>query len=505
MDLLVIDEVYKLQHLPDNDRVLVLNVAYYKLVQKSTKHILLAPFIGGISNIDKLPHKPKFSRTDYSPVVNKVTTYNITQDDDDLRHLMAVEIVKKMRRDESRIIYFPTVTGLSSFCSNKHLDNYNESQGFIAAFVAWIKKEFHKDWYVVKALESGLLVHNGQIPSGIRMYMLNLFNRKNTVFNTLLSTATLLEGVNTTAKHIVITKPSRTGGDTFDAFDFFNLVGRSGRLFEHYLGEAHYIKSSSDPEFIKDDAMKTIEFEITQETDDILIHTGNHEESFEYLEFLSKLNITHEKYLERVGSKFRLETVIDLHNRYSSNMVELLVLLEEMKENEALGRGRLVHLIETIISDKAKRINSFIINKLLNLRRVSISKIVDSTVEVFKISNIDYIINLTLRLKYSYIEHEFYSKILLIIFFLEQDTADRQLISIMEGKLKRNIDLLYYADSRTKRMLKDLGISERDIETIAEIIGEDIEDIFMLKNMLKNEDKLKKRLDFMSKFIIDNL
>ena len=36
----------------------------------------------------------------------------------------------------------------------------------------------------------------------------------------MLCTATLLEGVNTTAKNIIITKPARGAGNAFDAFDF---------------------------------------------------------------------------------------------------------------------------------------------------------------------------------------------------------------------------------------------------------------------------------------------
>ena len=54
IDLLVIDEVYKLDTRGNDDRKLILNFAYYYLVQKSEKHILLAPFISGVDNIDHL-------------------------------------------------------------------------------------------------------------------------------------------------------------------------------------------------------------------------------------------------------------------------------------------------------------------------------------------------------------------------------------------------------------------------------------------------------------------
>ena len=57
---------------------------------------------------------------------------------------------------------------------------------------------------------------------GTRMFQLDYYEQSN-LFNKLLCTSTLLEGVNTTAKNIIITKPSRISnspGDHFSAFDF---------------------------------------------------------------------------------------------------------------------------------------------------------------------------------------------------------------------------------------------------------------------------------------------
>ena len=63
IDLLVIDEVYKLDKRGDDSRKLVLNFAYYYLVQKSEKHILLAPFISGVDNLDQLEKHPVLFRS----------------------------------------------------------------------------------------------------------------------------------------------------------------------------------------------------------------------------------------------------------------------------------------------------------------------------------------------------------------------------------------------------------------------------------------------------------
>ena len=70
IDFLVIDEVYKLQKDMNNERVLILNIAYYNMVKRSKKYVLLAPFISGVENLDRLDDIPKFYATNYSPVVN---------------------------------------------------------------------------------------------------------------------------------------------------------------------------------------------------------------------------------------------------------------------------------------------------------------------------------------------------------------------------------------------------------------------------------------------------
>lgn len=82
IDLLVIDEVYKLETDVRNDRVLVLNMAYYYLSQKSKKYILLAPFIQKIEDIEMLEKSPHFYNTEYSPVVNKVEVIDLLNSND---------------------------------------------------------------------------------------------------------------------------------------------------------------------------------------------------------------------------------------------------------------------------------------------------------------------------------------------------------------------------------------------------------------------------------------
>lgn len=501
IDLLVIDEVYKLKKDEFDDRVLILNLAYYHLVKRAKKHILLAPFIGGVENIETLEKKPKFIKSDYSPVVNLINTYEISSEN--FRFEKTNEILNKIPNFEKKLVYFPSVSNIYKYIKNTSENNkkYNQKKEIIS-FIKWIKKEIHPEWYLVKAMEAGFLIHNGQLPIGIRMFQLDYYNQVNSGYNTLLCTSTLLEGVNTSAKHIIITKPSRKHNENFDAFDFFNLVGRSGRLFEHYLGIAHYIKAPEDPIYNRSEAIKNIEFEITENSSDIDIQLNNFQNNIEYLNFLKEINITHDIYLEKIGSKFRFSTVLSLYLQYLKHKDELLDELEKLNKIEVRGRLYLIKILLKIFLSNNVSLNSNLINNLINKRKLSIKVIVNNTKKFFKTLEIDHIITTTLKLKSSYIEYEFYTKIQIIHFFLESDKIDNELINILDIKIKQNIDYLYYTNSKPKKLLKDLGIYEGDIDKIIKVIGEDFTDTFELRLLLINNIKKFKGLSVISKYII---
>ena len=83
-----------------------------------------------------------------------------------------------------------------------------------------------------------------------------------------------------------------------------------------------------------------------------------------------------------------------------------------------------------------------------------------------------------------YIEHEFYTKVLIIRYFLENDGVKEELINKLNEKVINAIEQLYFSDSIQKKMLMDIGIYERDIEKVIKIIGNNFEDEIELKNKL---------------------
>ncbi|MTV50630.1 DEAD/DEAH box helicase [Heliobacillus mobilis] len=510
IDLLVIDEVYKLQKDEMNDRVLILNLAYYNMVKKSIKYILLAPFISGVKNLDQLEDTPKFYNTNFSPVVNKVITYDIIDDDD--RIIYTDKILEKIPENENTLIYFPTVVEINNFIENTTvLVNKKDLQAnnILTDFVNWARTEIHEEWSLLKAIENGYLVHHGQLPLGIRMLQLDLFNHGNNMYNKMICTSTLLEGVNTNAKHIIITKPARgynTGN--FDAFDFYNLVGRTGRLYQHYLGLAHYIKGPRDPNFTKDEALKSIQFELTDDSIDIGINCNDYAKYPEFVNFLSTLKTDYETYKREVAAKCRFRTVLQLYNNYKKYRTELLSELHlQLNSNNRskLGIIRCLYLIITGGKGYKFSLLTFIINKLTYLKRMSIREIIEDTKLYYSKENINNLIGTTIRLKTSYIEYEFYNKISVIRFFMECESIDGRYIDIIHDKLLKNIEIIYYVKSPSKKMLKDMGIYDGDIDNIIRVIGDKYESISELQKAIKINIARLGHLSIISRYVINNL
>ena len=509
IDFLVIDEVYKLQKDESDDRVLILNLAYYNLVAISRKYVLLAPFIKGVENLDKLDDTPVFYGINYSPVVNEVVTYPIIDEKDRINK--AKQLLEKI--EGNTLIYFPTVTELNNFIAqiNEPYTTNEDTNPILDEFVTWAKSEIHEKWSVLYAMERGYLVHHGQLPLGIRMLELDLFNNEqDNFYQRMLCTATLLEGVNTTAKNIVITKPARGSGNEFDAFDFYNLVGRTGRLFQHYLGKAYYIKGLKDREYAKKEALKSIEFELTTNSIDIdiNINNGDYKKHKVFIDFLEELNIDYETYKREIASKCRFSTVLFLYERYSTKKHNLIDEIYQQLKNDTKSKLELIRRLYEIVSEKKQwsmKFETFIINRLTYLTkpRPNIKSVVDATMEYYGNRGIDNVIKTTISLKNSYIEYEFYKRIQVILFFMKCEHIDEKLINVVHNKLLRNIEILYYINSPERKMLKDMGVYDGDIETIITFIKDDFETVEDLRGRIQNNRQLLNYVSIVSRYVLE--
>lgn len=100
-------------------------------------------------------------------------------------------------------------------------------------FVDHLEKTYSPDWIILKALKNGIGIHHGLVPKYIQKEIIELFNRG--ILYYLISTTTITEGVNTSAKNIIITS-NKKGRKDLKTFDARNIAGRAGRFLQHFSG-----------------------------------------------------------------------------------------------------------------------------------------------------------------------------------------------------------------------------------------------------------------------------
>ena len=149
-----------------------------------------------------------------------------------------VEIIKTLLADNENVIVYcktkPMTESVAelllSSCDMPVIENER-----LTIFVEHLKHLFKKsdEWIVTRAIERGIGVHHGLVPKYIQKELIDLFNQG--ILKVLAVTTTVTEGVNTTAKNVVIT--SRWKGDKeLKPFDALNIEGRAGRFLKHYSG-----------------------------------------------------------------------------------------------------------------------------------------------------------------------------------------------------------------------------------------------------------------------------
>lgn len=112
-------------------------------------------------------------------------------------------------------------------------------------FAQWLRDNYHPQWVLPDLLKDGLAVHHGALPRSVAYHILRLFNEGAIRF--LLCTSTIIEGVNTSAKSIII-YDNKIATKKFDQFTFNNIKGRAGRMFKHFVGHVYVLHQEPEPE-----------------------------------------------------------------------------------------------------------------------------------------------------------------------------------------------------------------------------------------------------------------
>ncbi|WP_419173419.1 DEAD/DEAH box helicase [Halobacteriovorax sp.] len=248
IDLLIIDEFYKLSSRRDDGRSDSLNNSFrYILNQFSPQFYLLGPNIENISEGFAEKYNAVFYKTNYSLVAcDEIDIYKQHKGKFGERGEKKIYKEKVLfdllyeQRDQNTIIYCssPARARYLSTRYYQHLINKNiEVRNENLPILDWIKTYVSSSWSLINCLKFGIGVHDGALQKHITTTVIDHFNKG--LLNTLFCTATIIEGVNTTAKNVVFFDKKKGLNTPVDFFDYSNIKGRAGRLMEHYIGNIY--------------------------------------------------------------------------------------------------------------------------------------------------------------------------------------------------------------------------------------------------------------------------
>lgn len=326
-DFAFVDEVYKIDNdfliddeLRENERDVAYRLAVFYTLKDNVDVLLAGPYIdfsksGDLNyngSFNLFLSQNKIELIDYNnyEIVNK-TYFNIVNKTDNFKgnelsfafssinkDRMLIEIIRSIVSiKENTIIYCPLRRQVESYpkkiIASGVLSNHDTSE--YDDFIKHISKNFKAEWTLIQALKCGIGLHHGLVPKYIQKEIVSLFNRK--LLKVLISTTTITEGVNTTAKNLIVID-SKKGDKPLKKFDAKNIAGRAGRFAQHYSGRVIILQNDfmrvldSKPEGIKHK-----NFDLSSPKNEIDLYYTN-DEFLSDADQLKKINI-HEEQLCR--------------------------------------------------------------------------------------------------------------------------------------------------------------------------------------------------------------
>lgn len=227
LDFFVVDEFYKLDPSHSDERSSHLNILLWQLLGTGAQFYMLGPNITALSGATAERLRATFISTGFSTVATDIER---------------IRSAKAQIPDDLAEVCRQVGPGTLIFCSSpkrtRDVATWLLERGVgggrdVESAADWIGQTYHPSWIVARAMRHGIGIHHGRLPRALGHHMVRLFDEGRLPY--LIVTSTLIEGVNTAAKNVVILD-NKIATKKYDYFTFSNIRGRSGRMLRHFIG-----------------------------------------------------------------------------------------------------------------------------------------------------------------------------------------------------------------------------------------------------------------------------
>lgn len=348
LDLLVIDEFYKASSDFDKERSSTLQKAILKLSKKAKQKYYLAPNVQELTPT-LFTQNMEFISIDFNTVYLSVhEEYKNIKKDLAKKNNRLLELLNT--NNDKTLIYAGTYREIENVSRLIKNSLKNKNSELLNQFSDWLQENYSPNWNLIDMIKKGTGVHNGRLHRSLSQIQVKLFEEDEGL-DTIVSTSSIIEGVNTSAKNIILWG-RKNGSSNLNSFTYKNIIGRGGRMFKHFIGNVYLLEKQPDNK----DTQLTIDFSDT-EIPDI--------DETEYKDQLTKDQITKiiehkEKMYEILGRETYNKLLKD--NVFKSKRKTIEKIAIDMVESPEKWKG-LVYLN----SDNSKEWENSLYN-ILNLK-----------------------------------------------------------------------------------------------------------------------------------------
>lgn len=240
IDILIIDEFYKASSTFD-ERASTLLLSLLKLGKKAKQKYLLAPNISSIKENVFLDGIRFISKLDFNTVVlNEHHEYKTIKGVSE-KESRLVSLIKKSK--SKSLIYAASYSEINKVSDivGRNFDDTDFT--LLGEFASWLESNYGDNWVLPSLIRKGFGIHNGQLHRCVSQLQIKLFEEAKGIDN-LISTSSLIEGVNTSAKNVFIWRARMSGSfRKLDSFTYKNIIGRGGRMFKYFVGDVYLLES----------------------------------------------------------------------------------------------------------------------------------------------------------------------------------------------------------------------------------------------------------------------
>lgn len=246
-DIVLIDEAHNLFKKDSRAVLLVQVILILKKRNASTVLNFFSPFISDEKNL-KIPYADYLLEGQHSNEFIKIERYYTCDLTDEKKLFIYDQFLNSFthykqqsfssnidlinnKKAKKNIVYLNKPRDVVDFALKLAANNVkNQTTSIIDELTTAIADFLHPDYNLLKCIKNGVAYHHGGMPEIVRLYVESIFS-KNPELQFIVTSSTLLEGVNIPAEKIFLLT-TRIGRKNFSRSEFKNLIGRICRFSE---------------------------------------------------------------------------------------------------------------------------------------------------------------------------------------------------------------------------------------------------------------------------------